>query len=73
MMPLITYYYRGLIERGARYRWVEGWSPRGENGGIQYPWCTKREAQTAEKALGNKCLFVRKAQCCRKGLLHENK
>lgn len=57
--PEVIYYFRGEIERGRSYQWVDGWSRAGENGGVLYPWCTKREAQRAEAARGNRAVFVR--------------
>ena len=58
----ITYHYRGLIERGPRYDWREGYSAVGENGGVLYPWSTKRECQREAKKQGKKAVFVREAR-----------
>ena len=55
----ITYYYRGLIERGPKYDWREGYSENGESGHPIYPWSTKRECQQAAKKQGAKAVFVR--------------
>lgn len=56
--PTRTYYYRGMIEFGATYRWVRGYSANGDKGGVLYPWWPKRECQSHEKALGRKAVFV---------------
>lgn len=58
----ITYYYRGLIERGADYHWTEGWSAQSENNHPLYPWNTKRECQREAKSQGAKAVFVRDEQ-----------
>lgn len=55
----ITYYYRGMIERGPRYDWREGWSENSAEGHPIYPWSTKRECQRAAKKEGAKAIFVR--------------
>lgn len=55
----ITYYYRGLIERGPNYTWREGYSAQSETGGILYPWMTKRECQHDARVKGAKAIFVR--------------
>lgn len=56
---IITYYYRGLIERGADYHWTEGYSENSESGHPIYPWSTKRECQRAAKQQDAKAVFVR--------------
>ena len=56
----VTYYYRGLIEKGGmttRWRWVRGYS-QGTKELPQFPWVTKREAQSIEKKQGKKAIFV---------------
>jgi hypothetical protein len=53
------YDYRGLIERGARYQWREGYSETTETGGITYPWNTRRECQREAKAEGRIAVFYR--------------
>lgn len=58
----ITYYYRGLVERGngrPGYDWREGFSANGPQGGILFPWLTVRECQQAAKSQGKKAVFVR--------------
>jgi hypothetical protein len=59
MKKTITYYYRGMIERGANYDWREGWSANSEEGQTLYPWNTKRECQAEAKTKGAKAVFVR--------------
>ena len=53
----ITYHYRGLIERGARYEWREGYSPSTTEGLVIYPWVTKAEAQAEAKRNGQSAVF----------------
>jgi len=55
----ITYYYRGMIERGANYDWKEGYSAQSENDRPLYPWSTKRECQHEAKLQGARAVFVR--------------
>lgn len=62
MKHTITYYYRGMIERGngkPGYDWREGYSERGENGGVIYPWHTKAECRREARALGRMARFER--------------
>jgi hypothetical protein len=56
---IITYYYRGMIERGANYDWREGWSRDSEDGRPLYPWNTKRECQAEAKKAGVRAVFLR--------------
>lgn len=63
--PETIYYYRGQIERGADYHWVDGWSENSESGRVTYPWCTRREAQQAEIKRGRKAVFVRETHHAR--------
>jgi hypothetical protein len=57
----IRYVYRGSVERGTGrgYRWHDGYSADSPTGGVQYPWMTKREAQSDAKAQGARAVFVR--------------
>jgi hypothetical protein len=55
--PTINYHYRGLIERSSG--WCEGYSTTGLNGGIIYPWQTKKECQSEAKDQKKKAVFVR--------------
>lgn len=55
--PEIIYHYRGQIERGADYHWADGYSRNSVEGGVLYPWMTKRECQTDAKELGGKAVF----------------
>jgi hypothetical protein len=54
--PCLLYTYRGMIERGARYEWRQGYS-RTINGCIAYPWMTKRECQHDAKLQGHRAVF----------------
>lgn len=56
---VITYYYRGMIERGPNYDWREGWSAQSDNNRPLYPWSTKRECQSEANSKGAKAVFVR--------------
>jgi hypothetical protein len=58
MKKTITYYYRGEIETGKNYHWVYGYSANGENGGVLYPWWTKKQCQKDAKSKGCKAVFV---------------
>jgi hypothetical protein len=57
--PTRTYYYRGLIERGPRYRWANGYSAGSPGGRIEYPWLTRRECQQDAESMGCSAVFVR--------------
>jgi hypothetical protein len=59
MKKTITYYYRGLIERGANYDWREGFSADSAEGRTLYPWNTKRECQAEAKQQGARAIFSR--------------
>ncbi len=54
----IKYAYRGGIERGADYHWVDGYSETSPSGHVFYPWMTRRECQQDAKAKGGKAFFV---------------
>ena len=61
-MKYHDYHFRGNVERGngkPGYDWKEGFSMYGANGGVLYPWLTKREAQAEAKAAGAKARFFR--------------
>lgn len=61
MKPVITYHYRGQIERGngkPGYTCYEGYSETIDNG-ISYPWMTYRECQRDAKAQGATARFAR--------------
>lgn len=57
--PEVAYYYRGMVERGPRYAWREGYSSQDENGAVLYPWMTRRECQQDAKRRGEKAVFYR--------------
>ena len=62
---VMTYYYRGLVERGTRwfgFRWAEGFSANGESGGPLYPWLTKPEARLEAKSQGLRAVFIRSSE-----------
>lgn len=59
MNKTIKFYYRGLIEAGKNYRWVEGYSANSENGKVLYPWQTRRRCQAEAKAEGLRAVFIR--------------
>jgi hypothetical protein len=56
----IIYTYRGGIERGVggSYKWFNGYSATTLDGGILYPWMTKRACQRDAKLMGHKAAFV---------------
>lgn len=45
------YFRSGMIERGARYMWCEGYS-RVTPTGITYPWLTQHEARRQARSQG---------------------
>lgn len=55
----IIYYKRGQIERLTEggYAWRDGYSPNGPDGGIIYPWLTKKEARKDAEQQGGKAVF----------------
>lgn len=59
--PPRIYYYRGEIERGARYTWKPGYSADsiGDNPRPLYPWMTKRECQADARRDGYVAVFFR--------------
>jgi len=59
MKKTITYFYRGMIERGANYDWKEGFSQDSAEGRALYPWNTKRECQAEAKQQGAQAIFSR--------------
>jgi len=60
--PEIEYTYRGMIERGADYHWVEGYSRTGESGEVWFPWLTRRECQSEAKQQGCKAVFIERVR-----------
>lgn len=59
---IITYTYRGEVERGngkPGYSRFSGYSETAEDGSVHYPWMTYRECQQAAKAQGATARFVR--------------
>lgn len=64
---MITYHYRGPIERlvrdshrrSMRFTIVDGFSADGPTGGVLYPWMTKRECVADAAAQGERARFVR--------------
>ena len=54
----ITYQYRGQVERGARYRWADGYSETTTTVGVLYPWLTKKECRRDAKAQGKRAVFT---------------
>ena len=55
------YHYRGLIERGSRGSrlWVAGYSAVGPNGGVLFPWRTKKDCREEAKLHGFRAMFFR--------------
>jgi hypothetical protein len=61
----IVYNYRGLVERGTGgpgYDWREGYSETAPDGGILYPWMTKRECQADARAKDAQAVFMRESR-----------
>jgi hypothetical protein len=50
----VTYTYRGGVERGTgkSYAWREGFSETATDGGVYYPWMTRKECQADARAQG---------------------
>ena len=60
--PVVTYYFRGQIERGngrGGYVWKDGYSENSPDGRVIFGWNTYRECQAAAKAAGCKAKFVK--------------
>lgn len=59
-MERIIFKYRGLIESPCKggYKWKNGYSPDGVNGGIVYPWQGKKECFKQAKIEGKKAIFI---------------
>jgi hypothetical protein len=55
----IIYHYRGLIERGPRYEWREGYSENSADGLPLYPWNTRGECRTDALRRGFIAVFYR--------------
>jgi hypothetical protein len=55
-MRLEHYFRAGLVERGPKYQWRDGYS-RIHDGAETLPWVTKREAQRDAKAHGGRAVF----------------
>lgn len=51
-----VYFRAGRVERGPRYEWRDGFA-RITGGGVEYPWLTRREAQSAAKEAGAIAVF----------------
>ncbi len=51
--PELVFVKAGLIERGPKYRWCQGYSLNGNS----QPWITRREAQQLAKSQGMKAIF----------------
>jgi hypothetical protein len=58
---MITYFYRGDIERtdprSRSYRWVRGYSEAGTNGAVTFPWLSWKECQEDAKRRGHEATF----------------
>ena len=54
----IMYFYRGSIERGPDYHWVDGYSET-MGGAVVYPWNTRGELRSMARAKGLRAVFVR--------------
>ncbi len=54
---VITYVYRGRIERGTDYRWCDGYSQDSADGLPTYPWMTRQECIRDAKSKGEKAQF----------------
>jgi hypothetical protein len=54
MPKIITYFYRGQIERGTGngYEWRNGYSADSADGLPTYPWLTRRECQHDARTQG---------------------
>lgn len=65
-----VFFRTGRIERGARYAWRDGYA-RLTRAGTEYPWLTKREAQSAARARGARAIFYESYGDAAKALLME--
>ena len=57
--PEVAYHYRGLIERGPRYEWREGYSENLIDGQPLYPWNTRGECRREAASRDLKAVFYR--------------
>ena len=59
---LVFFYYRGSIERVSgkpmHYRWFNGYSERAPDGGVLYPWMTKKECMAEARGAGFRAVFI---------------
>lgn len=55
----IVYYRRGSVERytSKGYVWKDAYSANGFDGGILYPWLTKKEARKDAESQNAKAVF----------------
>lgn len=51
------WFHAGMVERGSRYEWREAYSHVPKPGIMQYPWCTRREAQRMSRSRGAQAVF----------------
>lgn len=56
-MKTITYTYRGGVKRGSNYHWEDGYSETTPDGGVLYPWMTRKECIADAKTKGCKAIF----------------
>lgn len=61
----IVYVYRGPIERGPSYSWHDGYSSATAEGGVLYPWMTRRECEQDARRQGARAVFVSRLDCNR--------
>jgi len=59
LIQQVIYHYRGLVERGPRYDWREGYSESSAEGNPFYPWMTRKECRHEAKTRGMKAVFYR--------------
>lgn len=57
--PQRIYHFRGGVEKGADYKWREGYSETWADGGIVYPWMTRAECRAHAKRSGYQAVFMR--------------
>lgn len=68
MTRVAWHYFRaGTVERGPRYELRDGYAHRTLNG-VEYPWLTKREAQSAAKRANARAVFHADEKAARRAL-----
>lgn len=65
MKPIITYYYRGMIQqrRSSSIKNVSGYSQNGPTGNVLYPWRSEADCRAEARKAGAVPRFMRTMPC----------